>query len=122
MLAPAQLEDAMNANEIFSLSERIAKLMADAEKSKQAPPQGRSRRPRNFKHLQNLKDADISELLQRKWRELDELTKVVEDRHKATKKEDKKQPAWSVFSTAVVLLAGYPIIFLLGGFIFWVYR
>lgn len=103
----------MKANDIFELAERIAKLKTP---EKPVPNQGRRRRPRNFKHFQNMNDATVAELLQLKWNELDALTKVVEDRQKAGKKEDK--PKMNVFQTAVLLMAGYPIIAAIG-FLFW---
>lgn len=102
----------MNGNEVFSLAERIAKLMSDAEKNKaQAPRPGRSRRPRNFKHLHKMSSANLAEMLQNDWRKWDEITKVIEDRNKATKKEDKKDDKkLKTEHWMAMLVAGYPII------------
>lgn len=100
----------MKADQIFELAERIAKL----QQTKEPPPKGRSRRPRSFKHLQHMSDANVAELLQRKWNELDALTKVVEDRQKATKKEEKKDDKkWKTEHVMAALVAGYPIIALI---------
>lgn len=103
----------MKANEIFDLAERIAKLQQTKEQPQQ---RRRARAPRNFKHLQRMDDASIAELLQRKWNELDQLTKVVEDRQKATKKDEKKEEKkhkLELTHVMAVLVAGYPIIGLL---------
>lgn len=110
MWAPANSEVIMKAQEIFDLAERIAKLQV-----KEAPPQkGRRRNPRNFKHLQNMSDANVAELLQRKWNELDALAKVVEDRAKATKKEEKKEEKKiKTEHMMAAFVASYPIIALI---------
>ena len=118
---PANQEDAMNPNQIFELAERIAKLQADASKKpeKQMP---RRRAPRNFKHLNRLSDDNVAELLQRKWNELDALARVVEDRGKATKKEEKKEEKkfpLTLPQVAALLVIQYPII---GALLLWWWR
>lgn len=110
----------MNVDQIFELAERIAKLNKSQPEANRPPR--RQRAPRNYKHLNNLSDANVSELLQRKWNELDQLTQVVEDRQKAKKKEDKKEPKVSTVSVAIMLLSGYPIIFVLGAIFWWSVR
>lgn len=112
----------MNPNQIFELAERIAKLQSDASKNDKEKQMPRRRAPRNAKHLNNLSDQNLAELVQRHWRTADEIAKILEDRQKATKKEEKKEDKkfpLTLPQVAALLVIQYPII---GALLLWYFR
>lgn len=99
---------------LFTVAEKIAELKAKASENNNKPR--RARAPRNFKHLNRLSNDNIVEMLQRHLNEADLLNKVLEDRQKATKKDEKKEEKkhkLELTHVMAVLVAGYPIIGLL---------
>lgn len=92
---------------------KLAKLANEGQK-KDMPPPRRSRRPRNFKHLDKLPNEKLYELIQRHFNDADMINKVLKDREKAEKKEEKKEEKkWKTEHVMASLVAGYPIIALL---------
>jgi hypothetical protein len=98
---------------IFNVAERIAELKKKADRPDQKPR--RARAPRNFKHLDKFPNDDIVGRLQHHLNQADMLHKVLEDRGKATKKEDKKddKKKLSLEQIVIMLVGSYPIIGLL---------
>lgn len=93
----------MKAHEVFKLAE-----MLSAFQKKEDKPM-RSRRGPSHR-FNKMSDESITTILQRKLEEADTLKKMLEDREKANKKEDKKKEGLSTEQIAMFLVASYPII------------
>jgi len=93
----------MKASDIFDLATKIAELKS----IKEAQPMRRRRPPR---HIQRMPDVDITVLLHKKLEEAETLKRILDDREKANKKEDKKKDGLSTIEIMMLLIASYPII------------
>lgn len=105
---------------IFTMAEKIAELKAKADRVDQKPR--RVRAPRNYKHLNRLPNESLAQMMHRHLDEADQLNKIIEDRVKAGKKEDKKddKKGLSKEQWIAVLVAPYPIIGML--LLWWMMR
>lgn len=96
----------MKATEIMKLMEMLKTFppKEDKMRSRRRPP------PYRYEN-----DFDIAALLHKKLEEADTLKKLLEDREKAHKKEDKKddKKSLSTEQLAIFLVMSYPIIGLL---------
>lgn len=92
----------MKATEIVKLMEMMKTFPQKEQKERPM------RRPRYTKHLH---DEDITSLLHRKLAEADMLKKLLDDREKANKKEEKKdKKGLSLEQFAILLVLTYPLI------------
>lgn len=62
------------------------------------------------KYLEHMRDTDVIALLHKRLEEADTLKKLLDDREKAHKKEDKKKEFMTIAEICMVLVASYPII------------
>jgi hypothetical protein len=93
----------MKADEVFKLAERIAAFQNKPEDKNMKRPR---RAPR---HLMRMNDYDIVAELHKALERADTLKKILDDREKANKKEEKKKE-WDFTQTAMALVISYPII------------
>ena len=103
----------MKAHEVFKLAEMLAAFQT----KKEDKPMRNRRGPPKFSP--RMRDDDVVALLHKKLEEADTLKKMLDDREKANKKDDKKKDGMSTEQIAIFLMMTYPIIglgiyFLLG--------
>lgn len=97
-------EVTMKAREIIELAERLNTFRPKEAKMP------RRRGPPPQKYFDRMHDADVIALLHKRLEEADTLKKLLDDREKAHKKEDKKKEFMTIAEICMVLVASYPII------------
>ena len=92
----------MKAKEIIELAERLNTFRPKEAKMprRRGPP----------KYFDRMRDEDVVALLHKRLEEADTLKKLLDDREKANKKEDKKKEFMTIAEICMVLVASYPII------------